>query len=341
MQRIQSRVSGLALAMLAAFPGAGRLASAQDPNQLRARLEYLQQQERTILDQRNWWQAQIRDPEVFLLPADPNTPWYNDRRLPRLMRREAVQEVSGRLISAFVAMRVFSPPTMQELMRDAELQSAEMKNAFQSGLLPAFDRDLQAVRDEFQQLMPRRTQAGQAPPIAPAGRAWYFRRAVFGTDLPNPDFTLLDHDADESGGRVQVRGRVERTNCFETWEMRWKFANSVARLQVGTDVQVSLETQLVSAPCPSPLGSYIAMGGGNQERVILGNAPSPEPVSGALKEEGGRAQADGRTRYGRSSAVVRVLGNPSQSNAWSVFRFQIYMPGQPWVVGYLYLAGGG
>lgn len=314
---------------------------AQDPQQLRARLEHLQEQERRILDHRAWWIAQLRDPDVLLLPYNPRADWEPERNLPRMMRRTAAWEMAQRMEAAFIAMRHPNPATAQELMRHADEQSQAMKESFEKALLPALERDLQAVRTEFQQLMQQRTQQGQTPSVGPAGRAWYFRRAVVGADQQHPDFTLIDEEADENGGKLQVRGRVPSTNCFETWEMRWRFGQNVSRLQQGMVIPVALETQLVSAPCPSPLGSFISVGGAGTERFILNSAPSPVPVAAACIEEGPRAQADGRTQYGSANAVIRVQGNPGQSNAWTVFRLQIYMPGHFWAVGYIYLAGGG
>jgi hypothetical protein len=340
MRRLRLRLSIVAAALAAAI-AAPRPAHPQDPDALRARLAQLQQQETVILEHRNWWATVLRDPDALLLPADATTPWTSQHTMPRLMRRRDAIELANRIASALIAMRVWPPTTADDLMRDAEDQSNILKEAFRQGLMPTFERDLQAVRDEFQRLMQQRTHAGQAPPIAPPGRAWYFRRPVIGADRTGPDFTLLDSDADENGGHVQVRGRVPSTNCFETWDMRWKFGQNVSRLQQGMQIPVTLEVQLASAPCPSPLASFIAVGGSTTERIISTSAPSPVPPQGAIVEEGPRAAADGRTRYATTSALLKVEANPGQSNAWTMFRLQVYMPGQFWVVGYLYLAGGG
>jgi hypothetical protein len=77
-----------------------------------------------------------------------------------------------------------------------------------------------------------------------------------------------------------VRGRVPSTNCFETWEARWKFA-----------------------------GTYVALGGGRTEQLIMNCAPSPV-LQGAIAEEGPRAQANGQTRQGTASAVLKVTASP-------------------------------
>lgn len=326
------------LALVAATPRAAR--AQQTPEQVRDRLAYLQQQERIVLEHRNWWVEKLGDPDLFLLPLDTRTPWTNQRSMPRIMQRAMVMQLANHLGAVYVAIRMPNPPTIDELIRDAEEQSATLKEVFRTTILPAFDRDLDGIRSEFNALMQQRTRPGQTPPIAPAGRAWYFRRPVIGADRTNADFTLLDSDATETGGYVQVRGRVPSTNCFETWQMKWTFGQNVSRLQEGMEVPVTLEAQLVSTPCPSPLASFIAMGGGGTERIIMNSAPSPV-LQGAIAESSHRAAADGRTRYGTTTATLKVERNPAQSNAWTLFRLQVYMPGQFWVVGYVYLAGGG
>lgn len=327
----------LALPMLTFVP---HTSHGQDAEQIRARLAWLQQQESVILEHRNWWLARLRDPEVMLVPWDATFRWENEMTRPRFVRRSDLVEQANRIAVAYAAMRVPEAFTAAEMIQESERQSAAIKQIFEQTLIPAFERDLKAVRDEFNALLPQRTVERQLPPIAPSGRAWYFRRPVIGADQTNADFTLLDSDADAKGGYVQVRGRVPSTNCFETWQMKWRFAQDVSRLQAGMQIPVTLETQLVSAPCPSPLQSYIAAGSGRTENFIMNNAPSPV-LEGAMAEQGDRAGADGRTRYGTAQAMIKVERNPGQSNAWTLFRFSVWMPGQFWIVAYMYLAGAG
>jgi hypothetical protein len=323
--------------MLAGVPRASR---AQDAERVRARLAWLQQQESIILEHRNWWLARLRDPDSFLLPMDPEFRWDNDKARPRFVRRSDVIDQANRLAAAYLAMRIPRPFTAAELIQDAERQSAAVKQIFEQTLIPAFERDLQVVRDEFNALMPQRTVERQAPPIAPSGRAWYFRRPLIGFDQTNPDFTILDSNADEKGGYIQARGRVQASNCFETWQMKWTFGQDVSRLQAGMQIPVTLEAQLVSAPCPSVLQSYIGAGSGRTEQFIMNNAPSPV-LESAMVEQGERAGANGSTRYGTARATIRVERNPGQSNAWTLFRLIVWVPGQFWVVAYMYLAGSG
>lgn len=336
-----ARAHGLLVWALASATGFPLVAHAQDQSQVRARLEYLQREERSILDLRNWWAAQARDPETLLLPNVPPAVWHTQRTLLNPVPRALAWEMAQRQAGAWVAMRQVGTSTPQQIMEDAERRSRETKESIVRQLLPGFERDLQRVRDEFQQLMARRERPEDTPRVAPAGLAWYFRRAVVGTDKPMPGFELLDSEATESGGFAQVRGKVTNMDCSETWEVRWKFGGQISRMQQGMQVPVTLEVQLSSPPCPSALGTYIGMGGSTEERVIMNDAPSTVYHGGAIQESGPRAEANGTQRYATTTNLLTVGGNPGRSNAWTVFRLQIYMPGQTWVVGYIYLAGGG
>lgn len=330
----------LTWALLAAtgFPLA---AHGQVPQDTRGRLEYLQQQERSILDLRNWWAAMARNPDMLLLPNVAPAIWMTQRTLLNPVPRALAWEMAQRQAGAWVAMRQAGTTTPQQIMDDAEQRSRGVKESIERGLLPAYERDLQRVRDEFQQLMARRERPEDSPRTGPAGRAWYFRRAVVGTDRPVPGFELLDSDATESGGFLQFRGKVTNMNCEETWEARWKFGGQISRMQQGMQVPITLEVQLTSRPCPSALGTFIGLGGSTEERVIMAEAPSTVYHAGAIGESGPRAEANGTQAYSTTSGLLTVGGNPGQSNAWTFFRLQIYMPGQAWVVGYIYLAGGG
>ena len=314
---------------------------AQTPDEVRARLAYLQQQEQIILDQQNWWLSRLNDGEVLFLPATPDMHFVSAVfGAPILVDRASAWDQAQRLAVAYIAMRATNPPTAQQLMAEMEEASRRMKDAVYNTLNPFFERDLQATRDEFQRYMGLRTEQGQTPTPGPAGRAWYFRRAVVGADNTGVNFQLLDYEANESGGRVQVRGRVQNSECFETWEMSWSFGGDISRLQEGMVIPVTQNVRLVSAPCPSALPSYIDVGGSTLEHVIANQAPS-DVFQGAVEEQGQRCAANGSQGFATTQASLVVRGNPGQSNAWTLFRLQIYIPGQFWVVGYLYLAGGG
>jgi hypothetical protein len=334
-------VRGLAACLITALAGFSQSVRSQTPDEIGPLLSQLQQQEEIILDHRNWWLAQLNNPDVLFLPVAPDmSAPFGPFNPPVLLDRASAWEQAQRLSVAYTAMRMTNPPTAQALMQEMEDASRRMKDGVYAALYPAFESDLRAVRDEFQRLMGMRTQQGQTPTVGPAGRAWYFRRTVVGADQTNPDFQLLEQEADESGGHVLVSGRVPSTNCFETWEMSWRFGADVSRLEEGMQIPVTLQVRLTSAPCPSPLGSFIAVGGGPTERVIMNEAPSDQ-FQGAVEEQGDRCSANGSQGYATTQATLTVRGNPGQSNAWTVFRLQAYMPGQFWVIGYLYLAGGG
>lgn len=334
----RNRLGGLVTCAVLALSSLPSILRAQYQNQIRARLEYLQQQERIILDERNWWLARIRDDNILFLPPAPGSVWAVDRFM---VARAATVELARHVSAAYTAMRASRVPPPQMLMDEVERTSRDMKARHERELLPAFERDLASVRNDFNRLMASRDAANQTPRTGPPGRAWYFRRAVVGADRTGAEFQLLDYDANETGGRVQVSGRVTNMNCRETWELSWSFGGSVARLQAGQQIPVTLHSQLVSAPCPSAIGTYIGVGGSTLERVIANQAPSPLPWQGAVEETGPRAEANGTNRSSTTNAMLTVRGNPVQSNSWTYFRLQVYMPGQFWVVGYIYLAGGG
>lgn len=332
---------GVMLAALLSVTWVPRAAIAQNQDPLRTRLEQLQRDERAILDLRAWWSQRARDPELLLLPNGPPSAWHTQPALLNPVTRAQAWEMAQRQAGAWVAMRQGGMPTPQLLMQDSERRSAEVKASIERELLPRFERDLENVRSEFQRLMATRERPEQTPRVAPGGLVWYFRRAVVGADKVEPGYELLDSDANESGGYAQVRGPVQNSGCYETWELRWSFGGQISRLQKGMEVPVTLQAQLTSAPCPSVIQTFIATGGSTMERVIAKEAPSTVLHAGAILESGPRAAANGTDRFVTTSNLLTVGGNPGQSNAWTYFRLQLYMPGQFWVVGYIYLAGGG
>lgn len=77
------------------------------------------------------------------------------------------------------------------------------------------------------------------------------------------------------------------------------------------------------------------------QRTRDAQAPSNVLEGRAIGTEGPRCEANGVNRFMTTTQTITVNGNPGQSNAWTMFRFYVYTPGQSWVVAYIYLAGGG
>jgi hypothetical protein len=327
---------------LAAQDSRARLEQQQrDAEARRARIAFLQQRERNILQTRNWWVAQARDPNVIFILQPSASPFgFDPAYLPLVQSRSAVWEQLQNWSVTGMVLLLQSQATAQQLMQRFDEQSQTLKEQVEQQLSPRFDSQLDGVRAEFAQLMSQREQPYEGPRTGPSGRAWYFRRALVGADQTRPGFQLLESDADEAGGRVQVRGRVPDTNCSETWELSWRFGVQISRLTAGMTIPVQMQAQLVSAPCPSPLGTYINAGSSLTERFIMAQPPSNQ-LQGAIDEGQQQAVANGRSRVGTMNGTFTVRGNPGQSNSWTLFRFTIYMPGQSWQVGYIYLAGPG
>jgi len=327
---------------LAAQDARARLEQQQrDADARRARIAFLQERERSILQIRNVWIARANDPNLIFIPHPSASPFgFDPRYLPLVQSRSAVWEQLQNWSVTTMVLLLQNQASAQELMQRFDLQSEALREQLQRQLIPQFERQLDGVRAEFAQLMPQREQPFEGPRTGPSGRAWYFRRALVNADRTNAGFQLLESDADETGGRVQVRGPVPSTNCSETWELSWRFGVQISRLTAGMTIPVQMQAQLVSAPCPSALGTYINAGSSITERFIMAQAPSNQ-LQGAIEEGQEQAAANGRSRFAAMNGTFTVRGNPGQSNSWTLFRFTIYMPGQSWQVGYLYLAGPG
>jgi hypothetical protein len=337
-----ARVTLICVALAAlSMVAAGPVSAQQD-----ARLQELRTQEARILAERAWWQALLDDPERLLMPRFDQPPFSDDDEatMPIIIRRADAAEFATHYMIMLAVMRHQPFRESSRFVLELGNLSRHLKEGYRATLMPQFEQDLQYVRQEMQRLtgVPPQPQPVVPPPVGPAGRAWYFRRAIIQptTEPTLAGFEILDSDASPTGGHIQVKYTVSR-GCDETYDMTWTFGGDVSRLRAETRIPVTLTVNLSGRSCNSGLGSSLAVTSPTVENFLIRQAPSDQPEWGAFSSTDIRAAAQGNGVHSSTvTTTIMVNHDPRISNGWAMFRLYAYVPGQFVTIAYLYMAGG-